>query len=589
MADQSVNYEFEGYRLLTDQRLLLFEERPVSLKPKVLETLLVLVRNSGRLIDKAELINQIWGDNFVEEGNLTQYIFTLRKVFGENPRDHRFIVTVPGQGYSFVAKVREILETGKPYQSNNGHSANGHIKSLAVLPLKLLIPDEDAKKEYLGLAIADSLITRLNASHAGSIYPTEAILKYVETEKDAISIGRELEVDTVLSGSIQKSEGIVRASLQLHKVETGIVLWASKFECRSDNVFELQDQISERVTVALMLRLNESLSIQNTLKNPENYQSFIKYRFFWETRTESGLLTSLKGAKELVAAEPDFALGHIAVADSYLLLGHHVYLGPDKVLPAARQAVDKALELDPNLAEGYATKADYTFITRNWTQAELFYQQAIRLKPAYASAHHWYGWFLMTMGRFDESLDQIEQAQTIDPNSLYLGMARGVPLYYKGMFDQAIRQFRLILDVDPNYSRARYYLGTALFHSGEHAAGIAEFEKVVAAEPIQQTFGLLGYCYGAAKRHSEAREILRRLDRIESKRYVSPYVRAWVHSGLGEKDEALTQLERCYEEGTIWLAWVNIDLHFKNLAEEPRFRRLIQKMNFSERLTPSSS
>ncbi|CAN5576222.1 winged helix-turn-helix domain-containing tetratricopeptide repeat protein [soil metagenome] len=580
MSSQSVNYEFEGYKLLTNERLLLYAGQSVALKPKVLETLLALVRNHGRVIEKADLMTQIWGDSFVEEGNLSQYVFILRKIFGEKPREHRFIVTIPGQGYSFVAKVREILETGKTYSSNNGHSANGHIKSLAVLPLKFLIPDEAGKKKYLGLAIADSLITQLNAGHAGSIYPTEAILKYVETEKDAVSVGRELEVDTVLSGSIQRSDGIVRASLQLHKVETGTVLWASKFEVQSSDFFELQDRISEQVTAALMLKLNESLSIQNTLKNPENYQSFIKYRFFWETRTESGLLTGLKGAKELVAAEPDFALGHIAVADSYLLLGHHVFLAPDQVLPTVSEAVDKALELDPGMAEAYATKADYTFVTRNWKQAETMYQQAIRLKPEYPSAHHWYGWFLMMMGHLDESLEQIEQAQRLDPSSLYLGMVRGVPLYYKGLFDQAIKQFRLILDIDPNYSRARYYLGSALFHSGEQAAGIAEFEKVVKAEPIQQTFGLLGYCYGAAGRHSEAREVLRHLDLIESKRYLTPYVRAWVHNGLRETDEALTQLERAFDEGAIWLAWVNIDLHFINLHEEPRFRRLIQKMNF---------
>ncbi len=580
MSSQAVNYEFEGYRLLTNERLLLYDGQSVALKPKVLETLLALVRNHGRVIEKADLMTQIWGDSFVEEGNLSQYVFTLRKIFGENPREHRFIVTVPGQGYSFVAKVREILEAGKADASNNGHSTNGHIKSLAVLPLKLLIREKAAKKEYLGLAIADSLITQLNASHAGSIYPTEAVLKYVETEKDAVSIGHELGADTVLSGSIQKSGGIVRASLQLHKVETGIVLWASKFECRSDDHFELQDRISERVTAALTLRLNNSLSLQNTLKDPENYQSFIKYRFFWESRTEEGLLASLNGAKELVAAEPDFALGHVAVADSYLLLGHHVYLAPHKVFPAVREALDKALELDPDLAEAYATKADYTFITRNWRQAELLYQQAIRLKPEYPSAHHWYGWFLMMMGHFDESLEQIEHAQKLDPGSLYLGVVRGIPLYYKRLFDQAIKQFRLILEIDPNYSRARYYLGTALFHSGEQAAGIAEFEKVVKAEPIQQTFGLLGYCYGAAGRHSEAREILRHLDRIESKRYVTPYVRAWVHNGLGETEEALTQLEKAFDEGAIWLAWVNIDLHFINLHQEPRFRRLIQKMNF---------
>lgn len=580
MSPQAVAYQFEDYQLLTEERLLLRNGSVVPLKPKVFDTLLALVRSRGQLVSKSELMDQIWGDSFVEEGNLTQYIFTLRKIFGENPSDHRFIVTVPGHGYSFVAKVRETTDEKDEPHASHGSGSNGHGRSLAVLPLKLLVPDTEPEKEYLGLAIADSLITQLNSSHKAPICPTEAILKYVESDMDAVAIGRELAVDRVVSGTIQRFNGTVRANIQLHNVKSGSLMWASKFEVRSGDFFELQDSISEQVTNALTPKLNERHQVKKALKDPDNFQSFLRARFFWESRTEEGLLRGLEGAREVVAKEPDFALGHIGVADSFLLLGHHLFLPPATVYPAVREAIEKALELDPDLAEAYASLADHYFMTKNWAESEKMYQRAIRMKPDYASAQHWYGWYLMSVGRFDDSLVQIEQAQALDPNSIYLGMVRGVPFFYKRMYDQAIRQFRLILDIHPNYSRARYYLGLTLLYAGDHAAGIDELEKVVMVEPIQQAFALLGYCYGVAGRRDDARRILQTLDRFEKQRYVSPYVRAWTLMGLGDVDATLTQLERAAEENSVWLIWLKVDRQFEPIRNEPRFQRVLSRLKF---------
>lgn len=582
MKERISQYRFDKYTLLPAKRLLMLEGQAIPLKSKVFETLLCLVRHHGQLIAKEDLMNEIWGESFVEEGNLTQNIFMLRKILGENPSDHRFIVTVPGRGYRFVAKVQESVESHTGNSNGNGHSTNGNAKLLAVLPLKMLVPEENGKKEYLGLAIADSLITRINAGRSGSTYPTEAILKYVGTEKDAVSIGRELSAETVLSGTIQTSGDMTRTNLQLHNAVSGELLWTRKLDVEAKDFFELQDQISEQAAEALSLQMNEGNSLRSTLKNPEVYQTYIKYRFFWETRTESGLLTSLNGAREMIEAEPDFPLGYVALADSYLLLGHHLFLPPKVVYPSVREAVDRAFELSPDLAEAYATRADYCFITKDWAEAENMYLRAIRLKPDYAGARHWYGWFLMAMGRFDESLVLVEQAQMLDPSSLYLGMVRGVPLFYQKQYERAIDQFNLILEIEPNYNRARYYLAQALLHSGRQAEAIDEFEKVVAAEPIQQTMGLLGHCYGVAGKHSKAREILKRLDRIERDKYVSPYTRAHVHAGLGETERALDLLERAFEENSIWLVWLNVDMQFEDLRGEPRFKSLVERLDFPQ-------
>lgn len=581
MSNRVLRYEFGNYRLLPSERLLYHAEENIPLKSKVFETLLTLVRHPGKLLTKDELMTEIWGSNFVEEANLTQNIFTLRKIFGEKPRDHRFIVTVPGRGYRFVAKVEMITETKSENQTNGAIHLNGHVTSLAVLPLKFLMPRDAENEKYLGLAIADSLITQLSACRKFAVRSTETVLKYVETEKDAIAIGRELEVEVVLSGTIQISNAKTRANLQLYDTKSGDTLWADKFEVASNDFFEMQDRISSQAADALAKQGHGNSTARKTPVNAEIYQKYIKYRFFWESRTEEGLLASLQGAKEITSAAPDFALGFVFLADAYLLLGHHLYLPPGKVYKNVERAVEKALALDPNLAEAYATKADLCFISRGWDTCEKLHLRSIALKPDYASARHWYSWFLTAMGRFDEALEQIEQAQQLDANSLYLLTIRGVPLAYKRDFEAAIRQFRLVLEIDPNFKRARYYLGWALFHSGRREKGLAELEKVVAAEPIQQTMALLGYAYGKTGFREKAYEMLRKVDRLKFEgKYVSPYHRAMVYAGLGDRNQALTELEKAFDENSIWLIWLKVDFVFGDLHDEPRFRDLIKKLNF---------
>jgi len=583
MSSKVLRYEFENYRLLPSERLLYRAGENIALKSKVFETLLTLVRHPGKLLTKDELMTRIWGSNFVEEANLTQNIFTLRKTFGENPKDHRFIVTVPGRGYRFVAPVETIFDTKSAEDQTSGaiHTTNGQSRSLAVLPLKFLMPKESENGKYLGLAIADSLITQLSATRKFAVRSTEAVLKYVETERDAISVGRELDVEIVLSGTIQTLNAKIRANLQLYDTRSGDTLWADKFEVVSTDFFEMQDRISSQAADALLSHRNGSPLPRKAPENTEIYQKYIKYRFFWESRTEEGLLASLQGAREIVAAAPDFALGYICLADAYLLLGHHLYLPPEKVYSNVEKAVEKALELDPELAEAYASKADHCFISKGWESCEKYHLKSLALKPDYASARHWYSWFLTAMGRFDEALEQIEQAQRLDANSLYLLTIRGVPLAYKRDFEAAIRQFELVLEIDPTFKRAHYYLAWALFNAGRREESLAEFEKVVADEPIQQTIALLGYVYGKMGFREKSYEMLRRIARMEFEgKYVSPYQRAIVYAGLGDVNQALTELEKAFDENAIWLIWLKIDFQFEDLRGEPRFKDLLKRLDF---------
>ncbi|MFM9904761.1 MAG: winged helix-turn-helix domain-containing tetratricopeptide repeat protein [Pyrinomonadaceae bacterium] len=577
MRNQAVNYEFEDYKLLTEERLLMRDGRPVSLKPKVLETLLALVRSRGRLMTKDELIGEIWAGNVVEEGNLTQYIFTLRKVFGETPQDHRFILTVPGQGYRFIAKVNEINSNNGFV--TNGNSGSGKVASLAILPLKLLTVSES--DHYLGLAIADALITRLSLNQTVTVRPTATIVRYSESDAEPVSIGRDLSVDAIVGGTIQKIKGKFHVNIQLTDVRTLKTIWARQFDADATDLISFQDQISAQVADSLTIELNRTCQGKKLPKGTQTYQMYLKGRFFWEKRCEVGIRKALNNVLEVVEAEPDFPLGHVGIADCYLFLGEYLFDKPQAAFPPARAAALKAVALDPGLAEAYASLGEYYFYyERNWAKAHEMYTEAIRLDPNYASAFHWYCWYLIAMNQYDEALVQIERAQTLDPNSLILNTIRGLPFYYRGEYEQAIRQFNDTLEIDPEFDHARYYLGSALVHSGKSKEAVTEFEKLVQAQPIQQFYGLLGYCYGVSGEATKARRILKELDRMEKESYISPYIRAIVHTGLGEKDKALEMLQRALDQNAAWLVWLNADPFFSSLRNEPKFLRIIQELKF---------
>ncbi len=574
-------FEFEDYVLRPSERLLLRNGTPVPLKAKVFETLLNLVQNHGRILSKEDLMKLIWTDRFVEESNLSQYIFILRRILGENPQDHRFIVTIPGHGYRFVAKVNEVPERGSgSLHPGDAVEEKARIRSIAILPPRFLDPDQP--DEFLGLALADTLITQLSTNKSISVRSTVAVHQYSGSSKDPILIGEEMKVDAILSGTIYKVRDELAVNLQLTGVASHETIWANRFEVSASEFLEVQSEIAAEVADALAIELEdgEGASSGKMPKSQETYQKYLKGRFLWEKRTEAGLREGLACVQELVELEPDFALAHVGIADSYLLLGEYLYLAPEESFPFAREAAEKALELDPRSSEAYASMAEYYhYYEKDWAKAEECYQKAYRLNPNYASARHWYAWSLMSIGRFDDAREQIEIAQQIDPSSMVLSTSRGLPFYFKKDFERAIRQFELVLDIDPHLSYARYYLGSALVHAGDPHAAIHEFEMLVAKEPVQQAIALLGFSYAEAGKFDAAYGCLRELDDMEGFRYISPYVRAIVYCGLGEIDAALTMLEKAMHENAPWLVWLRIDPFLARLHGESRFERLLDRFD----------
>jgi TolB-like protein/Tfp pilus assembly protein PilF len=588
-------YEFGVFRLVPATRQLLRAGESLPLTAKVFDLLLMLVEHSGALLERDSLMNALWPNAVVEESNLTQSIFVLRKTLGERRDGERFVLTVPGRGYRFVAAVKEFRHNGgtavqvvaSPFQTTAPL-----ITSIAILPLKTISASKAIG--YLGTGIADAIITVLSRASGLIVRPTTAILKYGEVGQDPMQAGRELKVEVVLDGTIQQIGDRIRVSVQLIKVSNGTTLWAGRFTDALTDLFALQDSIAEQVARELKLEIGYSTASRNELvadsssrsrssystapvPNLDVWQLYLKGRYFQDKRTEYGLRKSIAYAEEEIALAPDFAMGYSCLADSYNLLGEYLHLHPDEAFPQAKAAVQQALALDPALAEAHASHAEILmFYERDWAQAEREYKAAIALNPNYAAAYHWYAWLLMTQRRFDEASHHLRLAQRIDPGSLYIKTALGLPYYYQQQYDQAIAHHRQALELDANFSAAHYYLGEALAQQGNYDEAIHEFQQVQTTHS-QQSSALLAHTLALANRSAEARAILAELQQRACEHYVSPYCLALIHVALGEVEETYRALEQAVAERAAWLIFLQIDPFFARLRGEERFETMLRE------------
>ena len=581
-SNRRIIYEFGPFRLDSVRRLLARDGEAVPLTPKTFDLLLTLVQNRGQTLSKEELLRRIWPRTAVEESNLTQNIFVLRKALGETPGDHFFIVTVPGRGYRFVAPVRELEEgeNSRAEWAGDGNGPNRGAVTMAVLPFKSI--DRQAGEEYWGPGLAGSLINRLNRLRAIVARPITSVLRYADAGQSPQDAGRELGVSAVLDGTVQRAGESIRVNVELIRVNDGVTLWAGQFDDRLTDIFGTQDAISEQVVRALSVELTGEERGRLTSRDTDDgeaYRLYIKGRFFWDQRTRRGLLKGAEYAERALALDPNYVRAYVGVADSYLLLGEYLHLPPAEAFPRAKGAALRALELDDSPAEAHASLAEVLFFYEwDWARAEEEYRRACALNPRYASAHHWYAWFLMAQTRFDEALAEVSLAQKLDPGSLTLATTTGLPYYFRREYERAAERYREALEMEPGFTLAHYYLGAALLQLGSYGEAVSSLRKVKAVDYQQQVTAQLGCAYARAGRRAEALGALRELRAMRRRGYVSPYMEALVYAALGEKEEALGWLERAHGERAPWMVFLRVEPCFDALRSEPRFRRLVEQL-----------
>lgn len=450
-------YEFGPFRLDATERLLLRDGEPILLPPKAFDTLLVLVANCGRILKKDDLMKAVWPETLVEENNLSQYVSALRKALGDDPNGHRYIETVPRLGFRFVARVIEAGEARAGGFARAPESARGEgapVRSIAVLPFKYL--GGAGGDEYLGLGIADAIITRLSNLRQIVVRPTSSVRKYAGTAQDPLVAGRELRVEAVLEGNIQRAGNRIRATVQLISVRHEAPLWAEKFDVEFRDIFTVEDATSEQVARALILKLTREereLLAKRYTADSEAYQLYLKGRYNWNKRSQGGLRTASSYFQQAIDKDPSYALAYAGLADCHNLHSYYGELPPRESFPKAKAASIKALEIDDGLAEAHTSLAFVrAWYDWDWPAAESEFQRALELNPNYATAHHWYALFLTAMERAGEALEEIQLAHEIDPLSLPINRDVGLVYHRARQCDRAIEQYLETIELDPRFA-----------------------------------------------------------------------------------------------------------------------------------------
>jgi len=454
------------------------------------------------------------------------------------------------------------------------------ITSIAILPFQGL--GDGGRDETLELGMADALILRLGSLGAVRVKPLTAVLAYAGPRRDPVAIGRELGVDAVVEGKIQRAGSRIRVTVQLLHLPDGATLWAGTVDEEFTEIFSVQDSISRQVASALSLRLSSSKATRlgsRDTSNVQAYQLYLTGRHFRSKRTRDGLTKAVAHFEQAIELDPGYAVAHAALADAFAAWSNFTIVPSSEAYRRARAAATRALELDPTLADPHATLGVVSFfLDWDWPAAERSFTRGIALEPDDATAHRHYGLALMWLGRFNEARREIERARELAPVDLEIHHNVAMVLYWSRRYDEAIAAGRRTLELDPHFPQARRTVAKALLEKGRYDEAVAEFEQAIASGGAPVLRAELGHAFARSGRRAEARKILRELEGLSKERHVSPYDMAILHVSLGETDEALSWLERSYAQRERWMLQLEVAPFLDPLRPDPRFADLVRRV-----------
>ncbi len=624
-------YEFEGFRIDISERRLARNGDETTVTPKAFDLLALLLRNHGHLLTKEEIIEELWSGSFVEEANLNVNISALRRVLGDTASEQRFIETVPRQGYRFVADVHKVSE---PYDSELAESndrveaaigravpaasVRGGIRprvanrrsviisvaiialglvsfagwlgyrfvddsedsrprSIGILPFKPLT--QGTSDEALEMGMTDALITKLSRAEKLMVRPTGAVRKFAASDIDPLAAGRELQVEAVLEGKLQRSENKIRVTVQLLRVSDGATLWSGSFDDFFTNIFAVQDSISERMAQSLALKLSrkeqESLAKRYT-ENTEAYQLFLQAQFHHLQISEAGSRNALKYYEAAVAKDPDYALAWASMVGAY---AHLENLNDDRVASRerAKNAAFRALAIDPELPEAHEAVATVVdFFEWNWPEAEKEYLKAIELDPNRDGPHYAYSIFLSRFKRHEEAVREITTARQIDPGAVYIQDQLVHTLLRARRFDEALAEAKRSLEMKPDGHIVSGLLVRIYLHTSKFAEAEAVLDRMkVLGSPLSET--LRARLYLNTGRRAEAEKILLPLI-ANYKEGDNAWPIALNHARLGEIDKAFEFLEKAYQRRESQVMIVNIEPEWDMIKGDSRYVDLTRRM-----------
>jgi len=611
-------YEFGPFRIDSVERLLFRGQDVIPLTPKAVDTLLALVSNRGRVLEKDELIKLIWPDSFVEEGGLARNISVLRRVFEDGASEVHYIETIPKRGYRFVASVREAGPTAaqaaaplapvpEPVEPDDKPARRTlwiiagiialaialgwfsfawqpsprRINSLVVLPLRN--PSNDPAQEYFTEGMTEELINTLAKIEALRVISRTSAMTYKTGNKPLPQIAKELNVDAVVEGSVLQSGGRVRITVALFEAKTEKQLWAQSYDQALRDVLTLQAEVASAIANEIQVKLTPSekqqLATVRTV-DPDAYLAYSYGRYYWNKRSPEFIQKGIEYFHRAITKDPSYAPPYAGLADAYAQLGS---IGidaapPGEVMPKAKTAALEAVKRDETLAEGHTSLA-YVRLSYDWdfSAAEREFKRAIQLNPGYATAHHWYAHYFLARGQPEQALAEMKRAQALDPRSLIINMGVGWGFYQARRYDEAIQQYRSVVDMDPSFYLTHCTLGMAYEGKQQYPDAIAEYKRALEL-PGSRSFALagLGRAYELSGKHSEARQTLQELEKTAKRQYVPAVYLAAIYASMKDIDQSIAWTRKAYDERSDYLVYLPTEPWADTLRSDPRFQKLLQ-------------
>jgi len=468
---------------------------------------------------------------------------------------------------------------GKPKTESSPKWKN----SIAVLPFKNISADKE--QEYFCDGMTEQLITNLSNLPKVKVIARTSVMQFKNSNKTIRQIANELGVAHILEGSVRKAGNKIRVTAQLIKADDGFHLWAKDYDRALKDVFDVQDDLSNAIVEALRINLiggQRAVVTKRHTDNTEAYQFYLKGFYYARKYTPEGIDKGIEYFNKAIAIDPNYALAYDGLAYIYYAATWNEPY--KKTMAKGRALAKKALEIDPTLAEAHTSLGViHTWLDYDWTAAEREFKRALALNPNYASAHLWYGFLLLVVERFDESIAEATRAIELDPLSAEANTILGALFFYMHRYDEAMQQLRTTTDLEPGYWFAHLYLARVLEKKGDIPAAIAELEKTRLMEGAAwEVWSALGYAYALLGKKDEAKKIIVELKEESKRSYVPLYNIATIYAGLGEKDQAFEYLHKEYEQGAYYLCVLNVDPELDNLRSDPRFQALRKKMGLEK-------
>jgi TolB-like protein/Tfp pilus assembly protein PilF len=458
-------------------------------------------------------------------------------------------------------------------------------KSIAVLPFENLSRDPD--NAYFADGIQEEILTRLAKISDLKVISHTSTQRFKSSPDNLPQVARQLGAANILVGSVQKSGDAVRVNVQLIKAVNDSHVWAETFDRKLTDIFSVESDVAKAIADQLrahITRQEEQIIAAKPTKNIEAYDAYLRGRYFWNKRTSDGIKHATEHFQLSVERDPNFALGYVGLADSYIALTFYNFAAPHEAMPKAKESAIKALALDSTLAEAHASLAHILMnYDWNWSAAEKEFKHSMKLKPDYATAHEWYAiHYLTATSRLEEAVQEMKKALELEPASLVMNTFMGATLYYAGRYDEAIDHCRRTIEMDPNFAVGHWHLGLAYEQKQVLDAATEEFKKAISlsgGSPLMRA--ALGRAYAEAREKHEANKMLDELNELAKQQYVSAYEVATMYVALGNNEQAFQSLEKAYAEHSFHLVYLNVSPQFKSVRSDLRFQQLVQRVGLS--------